>query len=521
VGEIIDENFTLLGLLGKGGMGIVYRSLQHSMEREVALKLLHPSFSDDELAVSRFLREAKQASKLNHPNVITLFDFGQSEKAELYLVMELLQGDTLAHLIEKTGPMPAQRAVPMISQLCDALHYAHEMGVVHRDLKPDNIYVIKGAGQTGEFVKVLDFGLAKIRGGDAGQTLTKEGIVCGTPAYMSPEQAMSRLVDRRSDIYSIGIMFYELLAGVPPFSGSSPLELLMAHVHDEPVPIREAKPSVEVPQSIDAVLMQALSKKPDNRPQTALELKESLQAALRHHERHPKSVILQPLDSTVGIQDSPTSLNISAEIAGAGIPKKPWLTGGRWITASLLVATAVAIGLFFTSTGPSTPKLPPSPESQSSKAATEQNPQAAQGGAAPAPVQAKPNKKTTPGSEENKPTLGSEKADSKPTATPQNPTETAETTLSGPVQIQSTPAGARLIVDGVDRGACPVGIARPEGQATAKIRLELDGFRPFETRIDKDSPRELNLTMTRKPVPVKPRHTRKKRRPKKKPVIIE
>ena len=275
VGEVILDRLTLLGLEGSGGMGTVYRALQHSMGREVAVKVLKRSFSTDRALVKRFMREARSASRLAHPNIITVFDFGQTSRGELYLVMELLKGRSLRQISELEGALPTERVLSLIGQLCDALTSAHEMGVIHCDIKPDNVFVLSGAGQSGEFIKVIDFGLAKVVRPD-GTISNKDVRVDGTPAYMSPEQVMGQPVDRRTDIYSIGVLLYELLAGRLPFNKTQAARMLMAHVLEEPRPLREARQDPERPEGVDEVVMRALSKKPDDRPADAFELKKLL-----------------------------------------------------------------------------------------------------------------------------------------------------------------------------------------------------------------------------------------------------
>ncbi|MEC9071758.1 MAG: serine/threonine-protein kinase, partial [Myxococcota bacterium] len=266
IGQKIEDKYEIKALLGAGGMGGVYRAYQTSMDREVAIKLIHRSFSDDGTAVRRFLQEAKGASRLNHPNIITLFEFGQTKDRELYLVMELLEGDTLEKLVRRTGAMDPKRVVAMGSQICDALQHAHDNDLIHRDLKPDNIMVLSGAGRHGEFVKVLDFGIAKVRSVEGAESLTRTGMVCGTPSYMSPEQARDQPLDHRSDIYSIGVVLYEMLSGALPFTGGTPIDMLMAHVSKAPRSLREAFPELDIPQRLDEVVLSCLAKAPEDRP---------------------------------------------------------------------------------------------------------------------------------------------------------------------------------------------------------------------------------------------------------------
>lgn len=281
IGQVIDGRFTLIGVLGTGGMGAVYRALQHTMERQAAIKLLKKEITGDPETVQRFLHEARLASRLEHPNVITLFDFGQSEDGELYIAMELLKGRSLRDILDEDLYLDLDRTVSLLGQVCDALQSAHDNDVVHRDLKPENIFVIPGAGRSGEFVKVIDFGIAKVHALDDGQTLTQTGVVFGTPRYMSPEQAVGDKVDYRTDIYALGVLLYEVLTGLVPFRHESALKVIMAHIHDDPPPLLDVRP--DLPKAVAALYERALAKEADDRPQSATAFKEALYDAASGH----------------------------------------------------------------------------------------------------------------------------------------------------------------------------------------------------------------------------------------------
>jgi len=274
VGEVVDGKMTILGKLGQGGMGGVFKAWQHSIGRDIAVKLLRRELSNDARIVRRFLQEALAAQKLNHPHVVTLFDFGQSDTGELYMTMELLEGHDIGELLQSGGPMKPDRAVMLMEQVCDALHHAHENGVVHRDVKPDNVFVVSGVGRAGEFVKMLDFGIAKLTHADSVENLTRTGVVCGTPAYMSPEQALGETVDRRTDVYSMGVMLYELLEGKRPFDGASAHHVMVAHVDAQVPPFKRP-----VPRALQAAVHRALAKKREDRQESALALRDELRDA--------------------------------------------------------------------------------------------------------------------------------------------------------------------------------------------------------------------------------------------------
>ena len=286
VGQVLEDRFTLVGVLGSGGMGAVYRAIQHSTEREVAIKILHASATRDPAAVRRFLREAKTTSRLEHPNIITIFDFGQTDQGELYLAMERLHGRSLREILdEEAEPLSVERVAAVVSQVCDALHAAHSAGVIHRDLKPENTFVVERQDLLQEVVKVIDFGVAQVRAVEGTETMTQQGTVFGTPSYMSPEQALGQEVDPRSDIYSLGVVIYELLCGAVPFERTSALSTIMAHVHEPPPPLRQLRP--DIPEPVADVIDLTLSKEADDRPQTALALRSKLEAALEGQRPTP------------------------------------------------------------------------------------------------------------------------------------------------------------------------------------------------------------------------------------------
>jgi len=277
--EILGGEYLILEKIGTGGMGSVYKASQPAMKRMVAIKILHPKLANRKDLTSRFRREARAMSQLTHPNTVKVFVYGELEEdGSLYIVMEMLEGRNLNQTVRKDGPIPAERAIPILIQVCGALQEAHELGIVHRDLKPENIFLSKQGG-IADFPKVLDFGLAKVteRQMQPGSIiLTQEGMVFGTPEFMSPEQAQGKTLDARSDIYSLAVILYEVLTGKLPFSAKSPMEYIQKHVTEPIIPLSERVPERRFPKELDEVLARALSKKPEQRYQTAAEFAEAL-----------------------------------------------------------------------------------------------------------------------------------------------------------------------------------------------------------------------------------------------------
>ena len=273
VGRILGDRYRILSRLGQGGMGSIYLAEHVTLGKRMAVKVLRPEYSRDAELLDRFQHEARAASQIGQENIVEVFDFGHTPEGEAYFVMEALDGESLARILHRDGPMPLSRAVPIFLQICRALGAAHERGIVHRDLKPENVFVLR-RNDGADFVKVLDFGIAKGPGTPDSKRLTKAGSIIGTPEYMSPEQASSNVIDQRSDVYAFGVLAYETLTGRLPFDGDTPLATLMKHQSDAPVPPRKLRP--ELPPDVEQIVLRALVKRPEGRQQSMEELSAEL-----------------------------------------------------------------------------------------------------------------------------------------------------------------------------------------------------------------------------------------------------
>jgi serine/threonine-protein kinase len=287
LGTVLDERFLLKSLLGTGGMGTVYRAQQYSMDRDVAVKVLRADATQDDQAVRRFLTEARAASRLKSPHTVTVFDFGRTKDGILYIAMELMEGRTLAQVLQDEGkPFGMVRSTRLINQVLDSMEEAHGVGILHRDLKPDNVFLLEGAGSR-DFVKVLDFGVAKMVGESrAGATLS--GLTFGTPVYMSPEQMMGRDVGPWTDLYAVAVMLFELIAGQPPLDEPSPVEMAIRKDEGRLPSLRDVNPDAETVPDLDAFLVRAMSPTPADRPFDVETFREELNRAVRNATTGPR-----------------------------------------------------------------------------------------------------------------------------------------------------------------------------------------------------------------------------------------
>ena len=312
--KVIKGKYKVIKQLGVGGMGAVYLGEQVGLGRKVALKVLHSDFARDEEFVKRFRHEARLAATISHPNVVITYDFDQTDDGSLFIAMEYVEGRDLRDVMHD-GIMDIGQALRLGVQIGDALGAVHKAGVIDRDVKPENIRVVKGRDE----VKLMDFGIARATDTGASTRLTKAGMIMGTPAYMAPEQIEGGEVTERTDIYAYGIVIYEMLSGNVPFKASSPTAVLMKHLKDAPIPVKQLRD--EIPAAVAKVVMQAIEKDPQKRPKSMGEMVESLKRA-----------------GGIGVD---TGATLSME---ALVPPKPWYQDYKMISAAVVVVLALGAG---------------------------------------------------------------------------------------------------------------------------------------------------------------------------------
>ncbi len=357
LGTVIDGRYRLDGLLGKGGMGIVYRAEHVALRRTVAVKLLQPSVAAVTDLRSRFEREAIAIGRIDHPNCVSVTDFGKLEDGSLFLVMELLDGRPLADVMDDDTPMVPGRALRILRQILGGLGHAHSVGIVHRDVKPENVYLMT-APDGAEVAKILDFGIAKVIGGvgDDDVKLTQAGVAFGTPIYMSPEQAFGNPLDGRSDLYGASVVAYEMLCGKPPFYADDKLELLSMHTSRPPPPMTEARDDVlgshsmpPIPAEIEELIGRGLEKRREDRYVDASEYIAAIDQVLaamgsRAAVRLPGAG-LAPSTSTTGAQRLAMAVEARGWSAAALRPGALLRGRRRLMIAGFVLATAVVLGV--------------------------------------------------------------------------------------------------------------------------------------------------------------------------------
>jgi serine/threonine protein kinase len=306
IGHVLDSKYELVARLGEGGMGAVYRARRVLIGDEVAVKVLLGKFVADTEAVERFRREARAAAMLRHPNVVTIHDFGEArgDEAPAYIVMELVEGESLRDLLRREGKIETERAVSLMRDICAGVGAAHRRNIWHRDLKPDNVIVLEpDEDRERETVKVVDFGIAKLRDLAGGPTLTQTGVVMGTPYYMSPEQCKGESLDARSDVYSLGTMLYEMLDGLPPFTAKNSMGVITKHLTESPRPLPQ---KLGVLPAVEAVMMRSLSKDSDERQQNASAFARELQDALKPPDAPPPAMTVEAVAMPAPSQTQPS-----------------------------------------------------------------------------------------------------------------------------------------------------------------------------------------------------------------------
>ena len=335
IGQLLAGQFRIERQLGAGGMGAVYLAEQAEMGRRVVVKVMHPELTvGSPQAVERFKREARAVAALNHPHIVQVYVFGQADDGRMYLAMELIDGRDLAHELEG-GPIDQARAIRILDQVASALIEAHAQGIVHRDLKPENIMLSQRHGND-DWVKVLDFGIAKVGAADTGPALTQAGAIFGTPRYMAPEQIQGNPVDARTDLYALGIILYEMLTGEHPFRAKSALDYLIKHVNEALILPSQKQPELALSPRLEGVLTRLLAKEPADRFQSAADLQRELRAALAE--------VGDPMKHTLSLSSAAVAAAVKASEYAAtvtsapeGPPPRKKKSALPWIVAGLVL----------------------------------------------------------------------------------------------------------------------------------------------------------------------------------------
>jgi serine/threonine protein kinase len=381
ISQLVADRYRVIRKLGEGGMGSVYLAEHVVIEKKFALKVLAPELARRADLVARFLQEARSASRIGHENVIDISDFGQSPDGLVYIAMEFLDGKDLGEIVRTKGAMEWKDARDIVLQICRALRAAHDKGIVHRDMKPENIFLVQREGQP-HFVKILDFGIAKVMGLDPnGPRLTRTGMIFGTPEYMAPEQAEGKDTDHRADIYAVGCIMYHLITGQTPFVAESFMTMLTKHLMEDPVPPSQRRPDLVVTPEMDALVLKALEKDRDKRWQSMAELVEAVSVCPGPTSSTPKAPVGHTVEmggahaaaalrllraQSTGIETARVSRRVVDQALSSSAEMVAELQVGSRKKTVVLVIVGVLLGVgvavfFALSHGKTPPPVPPSP----------------------------------------------------------------------------------------------------------------------------------------------------------------
>ncbi|MGE0325219.1 MAG: serine/threonine protein kinase [Polyangiaceae bacterium] len=443
LGCTIDDRYKVESILGEGGMGVVYRCRHKIIDKKVAMKILRADLARDTEVTERFLIEAKAASSIGNPHIIDISDFGQLPDGSTYFVMEYLEGTPLSSLIDGGAALGIQRIVHIARQLAEGLAAAHDVEIVHRDLKPDNIFLID-RGKEKDFVKILDFGIAKVSTAEHG--ITRAGSVFGTPHYMSPEQAAGAPVDHRVDIYALGVILYEMASGKVPFDADNFMGILTQHMYKAPVPIRALVPQPnEVPPGLEAIILKCLSKRPEQRYQNMNDLVEDLN---RLETGNIPTAVPEMMQRSGGFNVPADYFNKGA--MPAPVPADPGRRGrSKWPLYAGVAGVVAAIAIVGTIFAVS----PPSSATQSTTAAPE--------------------------------TVKTEV----PVTTATAPAEPKDEPKVTEVMVGVSPLEAHVFKGDEDLGASPVSLKIPEGESL-EVEIRAEGYKSQKLTLDGKEPRQ-------------------------------
>ena len=340
--------YQILRKIGAGGMGAVYEGLNESIERRVAIKILHARYSHDPETARRFINEARAVNRIDHPGVVQISDHGQLDDGSAYIVMELLHGESLGTRLRRCGALAVGESIDLAAQIAEALTAAHARNIIHRDLKPDNVMVVSDRQMpTGERIKVLDFGIAKLTEGERSNAGTQTSAMLGTPFYMSPEQARgSGKVDDKTDVYSLGVILFEMLVGKPPFDGEGTGELIMKHMSEPPPELAQLAPAS--PPELVVLVKSLLEKDRANRPNMA-QVAEQLEVLRELHPR-PRRHLSQaiPILRVAPPADVPGKLSTMGRAVGQTLPRAPGRLLAAGVGAVVLFGSLLTVGLLST-----------------------------------------------------------------------------------------------------------------------------------------------------------------------------